>query len=616
MPSEGFVPHPVPKKPQFVASLARWSVPLTTIQVDNIFNSFKAETVTTAHDSQVASPLAPTPQPERIAALDVIRGFALIGILLMNIEFFNRYSGENGQGIEQGLSGANLWFSYFVQYFVVGKFWTIFSMLFGMGFAVMLMRAEAAQRSFLGPYLRRIAALALFGALHYIFLWSGDILLGYAVTAVALLVVLFGRALYIFLAVVGFAVLGALPGMLWSFGTAGALAFFGLVAWYLRCPDRITVFKRSMPIFKIVVGFLMTVSTVAILVGLLVPGLPREARVIAPVMGAMVLTLAFLMARYHNPVASRPWRIGAGLYSVTMLSVVLMGAIQHYLPNPDNALMRQAPAAASTPAKAAPARPGAVVKKPQSEAERIADKRKKVADMLAEQKKDKDTELRALAKGSYSDAVAFRAKAFGEHAAMQAPFATSVITMFLIGLWFVRSGIMANTRAHLPLFRKLAFIALPFGVGLGLLGAAVATHATPGTPNGHMFASGLLMLGNLPASLGYIGAVVLMLSSRSLLSRISVLAPFGRMALTNYLTHSLVFSFVFYGYGLGHFGMERIWQFACVCAMVLVQVPLSHLWLSRFRYGPMEWLWRAITYWRLPAMRIAPAAATGMLQPV
>ncbi|MEJ7807762.1 MAG: DUF418 domain-containing protein, partial [Telluria sp.] len=254
-------------------------------------------------------------------------------------------------------------------------------------------------------------------------------------------------------------------------------------------------------------------------------------------------------------------------------------------------------------------------KKPQSEAERIAEKRKKIADSLAEQKKDKDAELRALTKGSYSDAVVFRAKAFGEHAAMQAPFATSVITMFLIGLWFVRSGVMANTQAHLPLFRKLAFIALPLGLGLGLLGSAITTHATPGTPNGHMLASGLLMLGNLPASLGYIGVLVLMLSSRSLLSRIGVLAPFGRMALTNYLTHSLVFSLVCYGYGLGLFGMERIWQFACVCAMVSVQIPLSHLWLSRFRYGPMEWLWRAITYWHLPAMRITPATSAGALQP-
>ena len=115
------------------------------------------------------------------------------------------------------------------------------------------------------------------------------------------------------------------------------------------------------------------------------------------------------------------------------------------------------------------------------------------------------------------------------------------------------------------------------------------------------------MLGNLPACLGYVAVIVLMLNSR-MFAGIKILAPFGRMALTNYLTHSLVFSLIFYGYGLGYYGVERIWQLGYVIAMVLVQIPLCHLWLTHFRYGPMEWLWRAITYWQLPAMRVAPGA--------
>jgi uncharacterized protein len=543
----------------------------------------------TTHDT-----LGPTTGGERIAALDVIRGFALIGILLMNIEFFNRFTGENGLGLVQGVSGASLWFSAFVQYFVAGKFWTIFSMLFGMGFAVMLARAEAAQRGFLGPYLRRIAALALFGALHYIFLWEGDILFSYAVGAVALLVVLYGRARYILLAIVGFAGIGALPGMGWSVGVAGGLVFFGACAWYLRGPDRVTVFKRSVPLFKIVVGMLATLSGAALLVCLLVPGLPHEARTMGPVLGALVLSLSFLMARCHNPAPARAWRLGAGLYAITMLSIALIGAVQYYAPNPDSTLISQA-----------------AVK---GEAKQITEKRKQHTEMYAEFKKEKETELRVLTRGSYGAVVAMRAEAFVAHAKIQVGFATTLITMFLIGVWFVRAGIMTNTRTHMPLFRKLAVIGLPSGIGLGLLGASVTTHAVMGVENGYMMASGLLMLGNLPASLGYIGLVVVMLNSASRFARIKVLAPFGRMALTNYLTHSLVFSFVFYGYGMGHFGVERIWQFACVCAMVMVQVPVSHLWLSRFRYGPVEWLWRAITYWHIPAMRIAPASPAGALQ--
>ena len=180
------------------------------------------------------TPLAPVVETERIQSLDVVRGFALIGISMMNVEYFNRAIAQIGSGMQAGLAGADLWVSYFVQYFVTGKFWTIFSLLFGMGFAVMPSRAERAGRGFLVPYLRRIAALAVFGALHSIFLWSGDILFSYAMGAAALLVVLYGRAKWIVVAIALCIGCGFIPGMDWSFGIAGGLAFFGLAAWWLR----------------------------------------------------------------------------------------------------------------------------------------------------------------------------------------------------------------------------------------------------------------------------------------------------------------------------------------------------------------------------------------------
>ncbi|MEO7336743.1 MAG: DUF418 domain-containing protein, partial [Caldimonas sp.] len=122
------------------------------------------------------APFAPLDKGQRIEALDVVRGFALLGIFLMNIEWFNRPIAAFNEGIPHGLSGANWLASWFVAYFVAGKFWTIFSLLFGMGFAVMLVRAERAGRPFVQVYLRHILALAVFGALHFIYLWEGDIL--------------------------------------------------------------------------------------------------------------------------------------------------------------------------------------------------------------------------------------------------------------------------------------------------------------------------------------------------------------------------------------------------------------------------------------------------------
>jgi uncharacterized membrane protein YeiB len=91
------------------------------------------------------------------------------------------------------------------------------------------------------------------------------------------------------------------------------------------------------------------------------------------------------------------------------------------------------------------------------------------------------------------------------------------------------------------MFRKLAFIGLPAGIALGLVGSLIAVTHVPGAQNdGFGFAHGLLMLGNLPASLGYVAMIVLMLHSRSPFAKVRVLAPFGRMALTHYLCQSLV----------------------------------------------------------------------------
>jgi uncharacterized protein len=555
-------------------------------------------------DMEVARPLAPIARTERIAALDVIRGFALIGILLMNIEYFNRPTVDIGSGIQMGQGGADLWFSLFVMYFVTGKFWTLFSLLFGMGFGVMLMRAQAAQRSFLLPYLRRIAALMVFGGLHYIYLWSGDILFSYSVAAIALLIVLFGRGKYILASIAVLAGLGFIPGMDWCFGIAGGIAFFGVCAWYLRCPERITVFRRSFPVFKVVVGLIMTAAVGAVLAGFFFPDVPHEGRVAMPIAGAAFFILAVLMARFHDPAGLRTRRMAVGLYCFMTLMMTSIGAAQYLYPDPVKVealkLELASPAARTPDPKAAPG-------KTPTHAEQVAKARTERAERLAKRKLERDEEVHALSKGSYTELVSMRAKKFFEHAPGQVGFAVLLITMFLLGYWFMRAGIMANTAAHLPLFRKLAFIALPFGIGLGLLGSLIATHAIPGIPNGFGISMGLLMMGNLPACLGYASAIVLMLHSASILANIMVLAPFGRMALTNYLTHSLVLSTVFFGYGFGLYGISRFSQLGVVIAVVAVQIPLCHVWLKHFRYGPVEWLWRAITYWQIPAMRVAPA---------
>ena len=556
-------------------------------------------------------PLAPVQKGERIEALDAVRGFALLGICVMNIEFFNRAMSTLGTGMPSGLTGINWLASYFVAYFVAGKFWTIFSLLFGMGFAVMLTRAERAGRSFLKPYMRRIAALAVFGAAHHIFLFAGDILFSYAMAAAYLLIVLYAQTRWLLLAIVVAIGVACIPGAHEGGGAAAfALAFSGLVAVYLRSEKRILGLSAS----AFAVSLMAAIVIVAALVFWFVPGMPAQPRGPATAASVLFIILAVLAQKFREPIAARPWRAGVAIYML-FGTMQLAGGLYFYFkpaepPVPAVAVAAPAPAAAKVTAKDAAGTKAAV--KPKTEAEKKAEAAKEKAEALAKRATQVALEQKVMSSGSYLELVQLRAKHFAEHAPGESGFANLLIGMFLLGTWFIRSGVMENTAAYLPLFRKFAFILLPLGIGMGIAGSFIATTHVPGVDtDGFMLADSLHMLGNLPACLGYVGMVVLMLHSRSIFSNIKVLAPFGRMALTNYLTQSLVMSLVFLGHGMALYGMGRAAQLGFAACLLTAQIIFSHLWLANFRYGPAEWLWRAVTYMKWPAMRIE-RESTGM----
>ena len=88
---------------------------------------------------------------------------------------------------------------------------------------------------------------------------------------------------------------------------------------------------------------------------------------------------------------------------------------------------------------------------------------------------------------------------------------------------------------------------------------------------------------------------------RGLLKRF---AAAGRLALTNYLLHSVILTTVFYGYGFGLYAeIPRFSQMGFVVAVVALQLVLSPWWLARYRFGPVEWLGRSLTYWQRQPMR-------------
>jgi uncharacterized protein len=114
-------------------------------------------------------------------------------------------------------------------------------------------------------------------------------------------------------------------------------------------------------------------------------------------------------------------------------------------------------------------------------------------------------------------------------------------------------------------------------------------------------------LGTVILALGY-GAAVMVLVQLPVTGRaLSVFAPVGRMAFTNYVMQSLIFGFIFFGYGLGQFGqLGAANTLVLGVAVYVAQMLLSAWWLGRFRFGPLEWLWRTLMYGEVQPMMAAP----------
>jgi len=180
---------------------------------------------------------------------------------------------------------------------------------------------------------------------------------------------------------------------------------------------------------------------------------------------------------------------------------------------------------------------------------------------------------------------------------------------FALGAAIGRSGILDDVRSYLPLLRRLAWMAIPAGLAAGFVIRLLYTKEW--TPLGDSDA--LVMLARVlrsPAALllaaGYCAAVVVALQKPWGKALFGPFGAVGRMALTNYLAQGFIYAFVLYGppLGLGLAGTIGIFPVLLICiAFFAVQIAFSRWWLGRYRFGPMEWLWRALTYGERPTFR-------------
>ncbi|WFU83226.1 DUF418 domain-containing protein [Bradyrhizobium sp. CIAT3101] len=191
---------------------------------------------------------------------------------------------------------------------------------------------------------------------------------------------------------------------------------------------------------------------------------------------------------------------------------------------------------------------------------------------------------RIYATGGLLDVLAFRLREIPLIASLHAFVFLRTIGLFLVGALAWRSRIVQNPRG-------LFAIALPaIGLGAGLL------------------YRGIEPLGTILLALGYGAAILFAASFERGKKLLGWAAPLGRMAFTNYVAQSVIFGWIFYGYGLGQFGRLGITPALAIGLIVYAaQVRFSTWWLRHYRYGPLEWLWRSLMYGVRQPMVVADA---------
>lgn len=411
----------------------------------------------------VLTPLQPS---ERIQIVDVLRGFALLGILLVNMDLFARPGFAVMLPLEATASGIERVAHWLVRFLAEGKFYSLFSFLFGLGFAMQLVRGEERGAPVGWTYVRRLLVLFAIGLIHAYLIWTGDILTLYALLGFVLI-----------------------------------------------------LFRRAKP------RTLLIWAVILILLPVLFMGLG---------------VIGIELGRQSSPQAA-------------------------------------------------------------AEINRTFEQQR--ASYLA----DIERAYRVYAQGNFIEITQQRAYEVTSFLLTSSIFlAPSVLGMFLVGLYFGRRRIFQNLDAHIAGFRKLLWWGLVVGVIGNLIYATLIPSLARNEPSAPLF---IAMLGQAIGApmlcLFYVSALVLLYRSPRWQQRLDWLAPAGRLALTNYLSQSIICTLIFYGYGLGWFGrVDRATGIVLAIVIYIIQVLVSAWWVKRFRYGPVEWLWRSLTYLRLQPFRV------------
>lgn len=178
-----------------------------------------------------------------------------------------------------------------------------------------------------------------------------------------------------------------------------------------------------------------------------------------------------------------------------------------------------------------------------------------------------------------------------------------VMAMMLLGMALYKWNIL-NAARSATFYIRLAIIGMLIGYPLAIWGVFQNFE------HGWDFAYSMFLgghynyVGSVGVALGYVAIIMLICKSLKFTSLKSRFAAVGKMAFTNYILQTLICMFIFYGSGLGLYGsVERKYQILMVFGIWVILLLISPVWLKKFRFGPLEWLWRSLTYWHRQPLR-------------
>ena len=225
----------------------------------------------------------------------------------------------------------------------------------------------------------------------------------------------------------------------------------------------------------------------------------------------------------------------------------------------------------------------------------------------------------AYSQGNWVEVVRYNLREIPDIIPLHVLVALRTFGLFLLGMAIWRTGLLREPERHRRLISGAAVLGLALGFGMSVLdppGPSSPFHAW--SPVVSMTTT----MAPVVLAIGY-GATVVALFAFTRASRVlRVFAPLGRMAFTNYLVQSLIFGWIFFGYGLGLFGrMSASHAIVIGVGVYLVQIAWSDWWLKRFRFGPVEWLWRTLMYgtrqpWRFGSPTTSESAPSTREPPV